>query len=360
MLHILLLILKVIGIIIAAILGILVLFVGIVLFVPVRYRAKAKCEGPLETLQAGVRFTWLMHLVRVDGQYKEGRMAWRVRVAWKTLAGARAGEQRRTVKEEPDGKDPDKEKEPDTGKKPDKEKKGEEVREYDETPGEKMEGREENSEKNADDEAAHEAETAEKGTEEAAKEAAPDEPERPEVEEGGQKQKAVEADRPEASAVQGLPGRHEKVSFTEKIKAWFHKIKCTFTGFCDKIKLLLQKKEKVQDFLEDECHRRAFRRVWREVTRLLRKLKPGKVHVRVLFGCEDPYHTGQILAGLSLIYPFVAESVSVVPDFERRVLKGRASASGKLRAFDLAWPAAKLYFCREVRDTYRQIKNFEL
>ncbi len=42
MLHILLLILKIIGIIIAAILGILVLLIGIVLFVPVRYEAKGE------------------------------------------------------------------------------------------------------------------------------------------------------------------------------------------------------------------------------------------------------------------------------------------------------------------------------
>ena len=48
MLHILLLILKIIGIIIAAILGILVLLVCVVLFVPIRYEARAEFDGTLK------------------------------------------------------------------------------------------------------------------------------------------------------------------------------------------------------------------------------------------------------------------------------------------------------------------------
>ena len=45
MLHILLFVLKIIGIIITAILGILVLLLCIVLFVPYRYEIKGRSEG---------------------------------------------------------------------------------------------------------------------------------------------------------------------------------------------------------------------------------------------------------------------------------------------------------------------------
>ena len=51
MLHILLLILKIIGIIIMAVLGIAVLIVGVVLFVPVRYSFEAEWPGGLDKLQ---------------------------------------------------------------------------------------------------------------------------------------------------------------------------------------------------------------------------------------------------------------------------------------------------------------------
>ena len=57
MLHILLLILKIIGIIIAAILGILVLLVCVVIFVPIRYEARAEFDGTLQGVKARVKVT---------------------------------------------------------------------------------------------------------------------------------------------------------------------------------------------------------------------------------------------------------------------------------------------------------------
>ena len=52
MIHILLLILKMIGVIIAVILGILVLLVCIVLFVPIRYKVGAACDGTISGVKA--------------------------------------------------------------------------------------------------------------------------------------------------------------------------------------------------------------------------------------------------------------------------------------------------------------------
>ena len=71
MLHILLLVLKIIGIIIAAILGILVLLLCIVLFVPFRYEIKGRSEGDAPSLKGKIKVTWLLHLFRADVYYKD-------------------------------------------------------------------------------------------------------------------------------------------------------------------------------------------------------------------------------------------------------------------------------------------------
>ena len=92
MLHILLLILKIIGMIIVGILGILVLLIGIILFVPVRYEGKAVCEKTMKNLQAQVRASWLLHLVSFRLAVKDGRIKWKLRVAWKTMMGASESE----------------------------------------------------------------------------------------------------------------------------------------------------------------------------------------------------------------------------------------------------------------------------
>lgn len=83
MLHILFLILKVIGIILLAIIGIAIVFVGIVLFVPIRYRIKAETTDSLKGLRIEARATWLLHLISAFVVYKDGELDWKARLAWK-------------------------------------------------------------------------------------------------------------------------------------------------------------------------------------------------------------------------------------------------------------------------------------
>lgn len=85
MLHTLLLILKIIGITIIAILGILVLLLCVVLFVPVCYRGKAKADGTVESIQADIRFSWLLHLVGGYVKYEHRKLDWQIRIGWKKV-----------------------------------------------------------------------------------------------------------------------------------------------------------------------------------------------------------------------------------------------------------------------------------
>ena len=91
MLHILLLILKIIGILLLCILGMLVLGVVCVLFVPVRYRIEVvRNEGDGEPpFGATVKITWLLHFVNVVVRFT-GNLSVRARllfflVCWGTV-----------------------------------------------------------------------------------------------------------------------------------------------------------------------------------------------------------------------------------------------------------------------------------
>lgn len=68
MLHILGMILKIAGILLGSILGILVLLLLLILFVPVRYRGEGSLKGRAE---ASVRITWLFHLLSLRIGYQE-------------------------------------------------------------------------------------------------------------------------------------------------------------------------------------------------------------------------------------------------------------------------------------------------
>ena len=149
-------------------------------------------------------------------------------------------------------------------------------------------------------------------------------------------------------------------SFYQRILSWIQKIKCTFRKLCDKIKALSGKKEKLEEFLRDEVHKGAYHKCKKEFSRLMKHLKPKKADVRIVYGFDDPYYTGQALAVFSVLYPFVGGCISVTPDFEHQVLKGSAYLKGKIYLWHFVQSGWKLIWNRNVRQTYHDIRNFKI
>ena len=120
------------------------------------------------------------------------------------------------------------------------------------------------------------------------------------------------------------------------------------------------KKEKLEEFLQDEVHKEAYYKCKKELFRLMKHLKPKKADVKILYGFDDPYHTGQALAVFSVLYPFVGGCISVTPDFEHQVLKGSAYLKGKIYLWHFVQSGWKLIWNRNVRQTYHDIRNFKI
>ena len=167
------------------------------------------------------------------------------------------------------------------------------------------------------------------------------------------------------------PEKTDKIEKKEEKTGRFEKIKCTIVKFCDKIKhtvghaeekldSILDKKERIMKELEDPVHRKAFSKVKKEAGKLLKRWKPKVIKGEVQFGFEDPYHTGQALAGLSMIYPFIGDHLLVEPDFERRILKGKVRVRGGFRMMPLVCFLWNLVWCSEIRKTYHDIRKFQL
>ncbi|MGN1166740.1 MAG: DUF2953 domain-containing protein [Lachnospiraceae bacterium] len=329
MLHILLLILKIIGIILAVILGILVLLVCIVLFVPIRYECDGICKGNIDTIKIRGKVTWLFHLVMADVYFKEKKLRWRIRIAWKKITGGESFE-----KSEENEKNDEKSNETKEIKETEKHQKTE----SDEKPPEKNE---ENCEKQEESqkECKKITETVEK-------------------EEPGDKEKC-EPDEESGSEKDSKSSQWtERIS--EKIKNIYHNIKCTIQNICDKIKALSEKKEKLIDFIQNEIHVNAFLKVKSEAFKIIKKFKPKEFNLKVRFGFEDPQRTGQALAFFAVLYPFFEDNIEVIPDFEKRILKGKIHVKGRIRCCHLVALACRLLLCRNIRITYKDIKNFEL
>lgn len=305
MLHILFMILKIISVIIAIILGILILLLLIALFVPLRYRIDGMCDNRgMESLEVRVKFSWLLHLFAGYFVYGNQVSDWQARFAWRKFHVP--------------GKETDDSFDEHLSEEPRKESSAEKKR----------------------------TEDARDVCEEAGKELDKE----PEI----ISSKEQEQDRNQNDR------RIIRKGLGNKIKSFFQKIKYTFMQICDKMKILIEKKERLLEFMEHEMHKSAFAGTKTEVLRLLKFLKPAKIRGRIHFGFEDPCLTGQMLAGASMLYPLYGNRLTVWPDFEENVLEGEVHIKGRVRGLHAAIIVWNLIVNKDIRTTYKHIKEFQL
>lgn len=107
MLHIVLLVIKIIGMILVVILGLAMLVLCSLFFVPLRYRVEAKTEEGLPSVEAKVVFSWCLHALSGSADYKNGTFRWQTRIFGKKYD---IGKQRATKKTEKSKKRKSKEK----------------------------------------------------------------------------------------------------------------------------------------------------------------------------------------------------------------------------------------------------------
>ena len=408
MLHILLFILKIIGIIIAAILGILVLLVCVVLFVPGRYDIEASCDGSFSEIRAAARVTWFLNLIKFNACYENKEVTWRLRIAWKNRQSGQ--ESKKKIKKEVETygeemeelwKDPEENVEERSEENEKVVGTPKEIREEEDKPGQSekiLEEIQDESEKSYGEtekvaerlsesgeslekqtNVGEDMEEAEAGIDKDLEEAETGADEDLEEAETGIDKDLEEA---ETGTGKGLE-ENERCSEKERKHIWQKiadscqkiirkiadlyrkiteipgKIGEIFQKFSDRIKTLSEKKNKIIDFITDEVHKKALVKVRDEGLYLLKKLKPKKFLAEIHFGFDDPCLTGKLLAGVSMAYPFLGKNVDVSPDFERQVLEGNLKIAGRIRVSYFARLLWRLIWCREVRMTYKHVRNFE-
>ena len=343
MLHILFLILKIIGIILAVILGLILLVICIVLFVPICYRADLHGSGNARELTAHAKVSWLFGLIKAVFALENGKTDLSVRIAWKKLGDSEPVEDRAEEKPKPEKKAvmqgnqtiQKEEKQDDTTNRI-TDKAVEDESEKTETV-EKMEKVSVSDSEKIPEESKVSERTTEK-SEQSAK----------------THQKSTETKQRKKK------DRKEDSDSASKIEQITEKIKCTYHKFCDKINEITEKKDKISDFLTDETHKKAFLKLKNEAFHLLKKLKPKKIQGEITFGFEDLSLTGRLLAWISMIYPWIGEHTDITPDFEHRTLSGDLSIRGRLYVITPVVTAIRLILSKAVRRSFKDIRNFKL
>ena len=302
MLHVLLLILKITGIVIACILGLVILIVAAVLFVPVRYKADADYHGKFK---AHAKLSWL-GILRVLVSYDE-ELAIKAKALFITIYSNNQKKEK-TSKHR-------------TSKK------------------KKTKHSEENIFSVNDDEAKRLTENEEK----------------PQI-------KMAEAVNETKEDVQDVKetvsedelGDTQKKSFFDKVKdkcfVIYTKIKEIIKLIKDTVKKvsgaadrLKEKVSKAKEFVTDEDNKALFHFLLEQLKALIKVIRPKKYRINARLGFEDPATMGKVLAYISIFYGMSGVDLSLEPVFGENIKEGSIFLKGNIRIFSVLVIALRVY-----------------
>lgn len=303
MLHILLWILKIIGIIFLLIIGAVLLILLILLFVPVRYRGDFQASGKL----TGTLFvSWLFYFFTIRADFKDETEV-QCKILWHRLF--QKAENAEDETSEPDIAEPKRA----SIAEPPKSKESKES-----------------------EDKAFEAEVRKETP------------------------KAYKPDR--EPDVQALESSRRKVK--RKKQGIIERFRLFLEKQIEKVKRLLRwfqnKQEayqKLRAFLEDEGNQEAFRLLFRKFKKILRHILPRRLQGFLRFGFDDPYMTGKVLTYISPFYSIYGDKIAVEPVFDRNVFEGNLHVKGKIRLAVLLWSVLCLFLNKNFRKLYHAIRG---
>lgn len=378
MLHVILGILKVIGILLLALLGLLLLAVLALLFVPLRYElAGKKKEG---ALAARGRVTWFLHALSLTAGYRDGSVQVRAKVFGFTLLKLRTGggpeaqagtEGKKKKKGFPGKRGASGKKEP---KKKDSDRK-EEILKTETLKEETAKAETAKAETSRAESSKTEALKAESPKTEALKAKISE----TEISKG-QASKAESFREAQTERTGKEPGREELdekkageriteafssltdflLSLPERLLEGLEWIQELFQSGEERLEGLVSLKdaltEKVDPFVRPEAAA-LYRKVLKELKYLWRHYGFRSVKGWIRFGTGAPDLTGQLTGLIYLLLPACAEDFEVKPDFTERILEADVLLKGRIRACHLAKTAFLLWRDKTLRKMIRRIKG---
>ena len=360
MLHGILFILKIIGILMLAVVGLLFAVMLLVLLVPVRYRLKASVleKNP----DVDVRITWLLHLLSVRVRYhpKGGPFDLAVRILGIRLGG------RKKSTEDTEGEMKLRDR---NGEKDENEDSGiafgeEQLLELLE---EGLENTDSPSEETAEG-TAEDPETSVKPGKETAEwsetEKSDETHTEPEAEDRERLFAGDEADAEPFDMREAFEPEKEKASLADRIGKLIDKIRTVFQTIPEKIEKLKQsaeklaeKKNSLMELIQDADNQSLFRLLWKQTGGVFRHIRPRKLRLYLHFGFQDPSLTGKLLGYASVFYAYYYKTVDLVPEFQtdKLILEGDLYARGRIRAGTLLCKGVRLLFNRGCRKLIKKV-----
>ena len=137
-----------------------------------------------------------------------------------------------------------------------------------------------------------------------------------------------------------------------KAKKIYHK----FKTWCKKLMNMLKKADDIKtkllalaEFIDSREFKDNFAFVKVQLGRLFKHIMPLKHRIKLEFGTGSPDTTGEILGALAVVMALTGMNIQVMPDFDNAIFRGEIYMKGRIRLFNILIIALKVYFNKELR-----------
>lgn len=113
--------------------------------------------------------------------------------------------------------------------------------------------------------------------------------------------------------------------------------------------------EQIQQFLQTECTQKTIAHVKKELVSLLLHFRPRKLEGAIRFGLEDPGSTGQMLGYLSILQGLTGNHLRAEGVFDKKTLEGTIFLKGHIRLCHAVKALLGLLLDRNVRITVKRL-----
>ena len=114
-------------------------------------------------------------------------------------------------------------------------------------------------------------------------------------------------------------------------------------------------------FLEQESVKRLIRKLWKSIGKIFGHLRPSVLFLKGRIGMDDPALTGKIMEVAAVLYAFYGEHIQLVSDFEEEVLEAEFTIKGRIvpgyLIIKILGMGLRILLNKECRALYKDIKQ---
>lgn len=146
-------------------------------------------------------------------------------------------------------------------------------------------------------------------------------------------------------------------SLLTRIKNFIKNIICKCKSICDKITSIVQNINYYIEILKEEETKVIFGQVLGRIFKILKSIHPRKLNADIIVGTGSPDTTGYIMAGAGMLYPYLGKHVNITPDFDNTIFEGTIQFKGRITLFVIIKHALKIYMDKELRNLVSRFKR---